>query len=224
MLRGFRPGRRFRAPRVWSNQILRRIAPYFDGDVINVSGWNDEDKQGGRYRTYFTRARSYRITNYGGYRGRAEDGGDVRLDLEATLASEFIGCADVVYNHTTLEHVFDIFKAAANLCAMTRDVVIVVVPAFQEEHPNESFGDYWRFMSGGVRRLFETNGLTPVFLASSPYRDTAVYHFCVASKRPERWKDRLPSTVAGVNDGRDFFRESLLERVAYKLRNPWDRQ
>ena len=218
MLRGFRPGRRFRAARIWSNRMLRRMAPMFQGDVINVSGWNDEDKEGGRYREYFTGARSYAITNYGGYRGQADDGADIRLDLEADLDPTLLACADVIYNHTTLEHVFDVFKAVSNLCAMTRDVVIVVVPAFQEEHPTEGFGDYWRFMSGGLRRLFEANGLTPVLLASSPYRDTAVYHLCVASRRPEYWKSRLQGIDSRINDGRDLFRESLVERLVYRFR------
>jgi hypothetical protein len=218
MLRGFRPGRRFRAARVWSNQILRRMAPMFDGDVINVSGWNDDDKQGGRYRDYFAAARSYGLTNYGGYRGVADSGTDIRLDLEADLSPEMKACADVIYNHTTLEHVFDVFKAVSNLCAMTRDIVIVVVPAFQEEHPSESFGDYWRFMSGGLRRLFESNGLTPVFLASSPYRDTAIYHVCVATRRPEYWRSRLQAIESCVNDGSDLFRETWLERLVYRFR------
>ena len=133
MLRGFRPGRRFRAARIWSNQVLRKIAPQFDGDVINVSGWHDEDKEDGRYRDYFINARSYAVTNYGGYRGNIADG-DLSLDLEANLTPDMLACADVIYNHTTLEHVFDVLKAVSNLCEMTRDVVIVVVPAFQEEH------------------------------------------------------------------------------------------
>jgi hypothetical protein len=217
MLRGFRPGRRFRAARIWSNDMLRVIAPLFQGDVINVSGWNDEDKQGRRYRDYFTNARSYAVTNYGGYRG-AVDAGGVHLDLEKPLDASMVGCADVVYNHTTLEHVFDVFTAVSNLCAMTRDVVIVVVPACQEEHATESFGDYWRFMSGGVRRLFEANGLTPVFLASSPDRDSAIYHLCVASRRPEQWTGRFPAG-ARVNGGGDLFRENILERFVYRWRH-----
>jgi hypothetical protein len=214
---GIRPGRRFRIARRWSNRVLREIAPLFDGDVINVSGWQDGDKEGGRYRDYFRNARSYMITNYGGYRGEGRQT-ELILDLEAELPGEMVARADVVYNHTTLEHVFEVFTGVANLCRMTRDVVIVVVPAIQEEHAAESFGDYWRFTSGGLRRLFESNGLTPVFLGSSPYRDCAVYHLCVASRHPDRWRGRVPQHAAIVNTGSDMFRESLLERFIHRLR------
>lgn len=218
MLRGFRPGRRFRAARAWSNQVLRQIAPLMGGAVLNVSGWRDEDKQGGHYRDYFTNAGSYSVSNYGGgFRGELSDH-DLALDLEADLPPEFHGLADVVFNHTTLEHVFDVFKAVRNLCSLTRDIVIVVVPAIQEEHPSPDFDDYWRFMSGSLRKLFESNGLTPVLLVSSPYRDCAVYHFLVAARHPESWRDVMPKINGSVNDGKDFFRESLVERIACRLR------
>ena len=41
--------RKHRLPRVWSNAELRRLAGLFDGDVVNVSAWRDEDKEGRRY-------------------------------------------------------------------------------------------------------------------------------------------------------------------------------
>ena len=223
-MRGFRPGRRFRAARAWSNGVLRAVAPHFDGDVINVSGWRDEDKEGGWYRDYFKNARSYSVTNYGeGYRG-AVAADQLVVNLEVDLPSALKARADVVFNHTTLEHVFDVFKATANLCAMTRDIAIVVVPAVQEEHATESFGDYWRFTSGGLRRLFEVNGLTPIFFASSPYRDCAIYHLCIASRQPAGWKGRLPEAVHPVNDARDLFRESVFERLVHRLRTSGSRE
>jgi hypothetical protein len=217
MLLRFQPGRRFRLPRTWSNGVLRKIAPLFDGDVINVSGWRDDDKEGGKYRTYFTQARSYAITNYGGFRGGVSEG-EISLNLEADLPAELHRCADVIFNHTTLEHVFDVFKAVANLCTMSRDIVIVVVPAMQEEHTSESYGDYWRFMSGGLRQLFAANGFTPIYLVSSPHRHSAVYHLCVASRDPGRWAGRLPVPAEQVNDGRAFFRENLLERFVQRVK------
>lgn len=217
MLLRFQPGRRFRAPRVWSNGVLRDIAPLFDGDVINVSGWRDDDKEGGKYRSYFTNARSYALTNYGGFRGGIADG-EISLNLEANLPAELHGCADVIFNHTTLEHVFDVFKAVSNLCSMTRDVVVVVVPAMQEEHTSDSYGDYWRFMSGGIRKLFAVNGLTTIYLVSSPHRFSAIYHLCVASRFPERWGGRMPVPAEQVNDGRAFFKENLLERFVQRLK------
>ena len=44
-LRRLYPERAFRKPRVWSNNVLRSFANIFEGEVINVSGWEDEDKE-----------------------------------------------------------------------------------------------------------------------------------------------------------------------------------
>ena len=38
-----------RIPRIWSNKILKRISHNFDGDIINISGWKDDDKEGNNY-------------------------------------------------------------------------------------------------------------------------------------------------------------------------------
>lgn len=205
MLERFLVDRRFRAPRLWSNRVLRQVAPLFGGQVINVSAWNDADKQGDFYRNYFTGAESYTLSNYGGYRG-STDGASVLLDLEGELPLDLRGAFDVVYNHTTLEHVFNIFKAVENLCLLSRDVVIVVVPFIQEQHVAEDYSDYWRFTSNGIARLFEANGLSVVFLASTPGHRCAVYHLCIASRQPDRWCAKLASVPTSVNDGRGFFR------------------
>jgi len=212
MIDGFRWGRRFRAARKWSNRVLRKIAPLFNGDVLNVSGWQDEDKEGCHYRNYFTSATSYALTNYGGYRGQSS-AIDINLDLEAELPKELHRRADIVFNHTTLEHVFDIFTATRNLCLLSRDIVIVVVPAIQEEHSATSFGDYWRFTSEGLRRLFESNGFSSIVLVSSPYNNCAVYHLLVASRHPERWAGLSSINLGKVNDGKDLFRENIIERL-----------
>jgi hypothetical protein len=158
--------RRFRAARRWSNDELRRIAPLLAGSVVNVSGWRDEDKEGSTYRaTYFTRASEYWITNWKSEaRGLQGDLSNERfLDLEADLPDDLAGRFDVAFNHTTLEHVFDVFKAFANLCAMSRDAVIVVVPFLQEQHGE--YGDYWRFTPWAIKRLFERNGVIPAYLS-----------------------------------------------------------
>lgn len=42
--------RSFRLPRQWSNQTLRTVGGIFTGEVINVSGWQDQDKEGHRYK------------------------------------------------------------------------------------------------------------------------------------------------------------------------------
>jgi hypothetical protein len=155
------------------------------------------------------------LSNYGGYRGESTNK-DISLNLELDLPKELIGCADVVFNHTTLEHIFDVFKAVSNLCLMSRDIVIIVVPAAQEEHTSESFGDYWRFMSGGVAKLFEKNGFTPIALGSSQNQGCAIYHFCVASRNPEIWLKKIPKNLMSINDGSNLFRENIIERIFYK--------
>ena len=183
-----------RLPRLWSNKVLREIAPVFRGEVINVSGWDDRDKQGRRYRDYFSGASQYYVSNYGGERGQDDAAGstDFAIDLEAPVRDELKQRFDVVFNHTTLEHVFDMFSAFRNLCEMSRDVVIVVVPFAQKLHWTRSFGDYWRFSPQGVRRLFEMVGLTPIHEAANDDRDAALYVIGVGARHPERWRDQLP--------------------------------
>ena len=43
---------KFRTPRIWSNSELAKFSGLFTGDVVNVSGWNDFDKQSNRYKDY----------------------------------------------------------------------------------------------------------------------------------------------------------------------------
>ena len=125
--------RKFRLPRLWSNAEIRKFAPLFQGDVVNVSAWKDVDKEGRKYRDYFTKARSYSITNYNAdARGLQGVDGEIFLDLTAPLPAELKGKFDVVFNHTCLEHIFEVEKAFENLCLMSSDVVITVVPFLQQ--------------------------------------------------------------------------------------------
>lgn len=211
--------RRFRLARLWSNDVLRRIGPLAAGEIVNVSAWEDADKEGERYRDYFPNASHYFTTNYGGFRGGGIDD-TFLLDLEAPLPDELKGRFDVVFNHTTLEHIFDVFRAVENLCSMTRDAVIIVVPAVQQEHWSESFSDYWRFTTRGLKALLQRNGLEVMLLVSSPYRNAAIYHLILASRQPERWRDHLPALPYSANEGRDLVSDAwyirLLRRIAGK--------
>jgi hypothetical protein len=213
--------RRFRLARLWSNEVLRLIGPFVEGEVVNVSAWRDDDKQGGHYRDYFPNATRYYTTNYGGYRGDGiED--SFRLDLESPLPPELLRRFDVVFNHTTLEHVFNVFQATENLCRMSREAVIVVVPAVQEEHTSDTFSDYWRFTSGGLSALFERNGLSIAILTSSPFCNAAVYHLIVATRQTGKWKDVSALVQYPVNDGSGLVRESwpiaLVRNVVRRVR------
>jgi hypothetical protein len=183
-----------RVARKWSNQILRQLAPHFIGDIINVSGWDDRDKEGGHYRDYFAAGRSYSISNYSGERGTENDSGasDLHLDLVGELPENLRQAFDVVFNHTTLEHVFDVNTAFANLCRMSRDVVIVVVPFAQVTHTTDSFGDYWRFCPMALREMFLANDLSIVYEAMSTQRNAGTYLLFVGSREPGKWRDVLP--------------------------------
>jgi hypothetical protein len=188
------PERRFRLARQWSNRELRRLAPHFAGHVVNVSGWNDDDKEGGTYKAYFSAATGYTLTNYAGERGFGGRAGERLLDLSRAPAPELERAFDVAFNHTTLEHIFDVRQAFANLCRLSRDVVIVVVPFAQQQHETESFGDYWRFTPTCLRQLFAENRLTVVYEAESPDADAATYLLFVGSREPDRWRQTLPTT------------------------------
>ncbi len=186
-------GRRSRVARLWSNAELRRIAPHFEGAVVNVSGWKDEDKEGGHYAPYFVNASSYQVTNHAGERGLQDGVSEIGLNLEEPLDEKLAGKFDVVLNHTTLEHIFDVTLAMQNLCRMSRDVVIVVVPCLQHVHFKDDFKDFWRFTPFTLRRMFEANGFGVVYESASPEEENAsVYLLAIASRKPELWKDLLP--------------------------------
>lgn len=186
--------RSFRLPRLWSNSVLKDLGPIFSGQVINVSGWDDRDKQGNHYKEYFPKATDYFISNYTGERGMddAKSVTDFAIDLSVPLPTEFIQKFDVVLNHTTLEHIFDVTAAFRNLCQMSRDIVIIIVPFAQEVHYNSSYGDYWRFTPMSLRRLFQENEFEIVYEAASPYSNAGVYLLTIGSSHPDRWQNRLP--------------------------------
>lgn len=187
--------RSFRLPRTWSNTILSALGPCFLGEVINVSGWADLDKAGKRYRDYFTQATAYYVSNHVGQSGTDDSMAvtDFSLDLTCSLPPDLVKRFDVVFNHTTLEHIFDIHTAFQNLCQMSRDVVIVVVPFAQEVHFNESYGDFWRFTPMGLRQLYQQNGLTVIYEAATPDENAGIYLLFVGSHHPEQWQGKLPA-------------------------------
>jgi hypothetical protein len=184
--------RAFRMARLWSNHELRQIAGVFTGDVVNVSAWDDRDKAGARYRDYFSSATAYFTTNYSGERGLQQQPNEYFLDLTGDVPAELRQRFDVAFNHTTLEHVFEVRKAFRNLCNLSRDVVIVIVPFAQVQHENSSFGDFWRFTPTCLRRLFDENGLNVIYEAENRDRNAATYLLFVGSRHPERWQNRLP--------------------------------
>jgi hypothetical protein len=182
--------------RYWSNQELRKIAPLFRGDIVNASAGDDVDKEGSHYESYFSNRDAYFLTNYNpgtfrGYRGRPNE---FLIDLTQDLPEELVGRFDVAFNHTTLEHIFEVRIAFRNLCLLTKDVLIVVVPFMQDQHEIEgAYKDYWRFTPSVLRTLFAENGLQTIYEAVTPYADTTTYLFFVGTKHPERWQMQMPS-------------------------------
>ena len=117
--------KKFRAPRIWSNDELRKFSCLLAGRIINVSGWKDEDKEGGCYKEYFPLCDKYYLSNYKpearGFQGIE---GEIYIDLEKPLDNELKNKFDVVLNHTVLEHVFDVNYAFKNLCQLSSQYVV----------------------------------------------------------------------------------------------------
>lgn len=187
-----------RIPRIWSNRELERVSHLFCGKVANVSAWKDMDKEGRRYRDYFRNAQSYTITNYRAEaRGFQGSEGEIFLDLEQDLPADLVQAFDMVFNHTTLEHIYHFQTAFSNLCRMTKDVVILVVPFLQKYHSD--YGDYWRFSPLAVKRLFEDNGLTVVYQSFNSHPMSSVYVFTVAARNPDKWSRHFDWTFTCVD-------------------------
>ena len=217
--------RKFRNARIWSNDELRKISTEFTGDVCNVSAWRDEDKEGNKYKDYFTNASSYSITNYENTEARgfqSDIEGQIILDLEKELEEKLAQKFDVVFNHTTFEHIFDCWTAFKNLCLLSKDIVIIVVPFMQETHAD--YGDYWRYTPQGLDKLFQRNGFETVYYNCNDSDKDSIYLFFVASRNKSRWTSlqTLPDNRVGKIYsefiGTKIINNSILDRIINKLR------
>lgn len=219
MIKFFRVAdRRFRLARIWSNQELRKIASAFGGTVVNVSAGDDIDKEGGKYKNYFLSAKSYHTTNYSGatfrgYRGRPDE---LSLDLEDLLPEDLAGRYDVVFNHTTLEHVRHIEVAFSNLCRLSSDIVILVVPFAQIEHETSGYKDYWRFTPRIIRDLFQERGLSVIYESANNHFNASVYLFFVATKNPEKWAHMI-SKYDKIKNGGQWIGDPWWKALIRKL-------
>ena len=148
-----------RKPRIWSNLELKKFSNNFNGKIINVSGWNDSDKDGSFYKNYFSNCEDYYISNWSfSERGQEKklDKNEYLIDLEDDLDDKLINKFEVV-NHTTLEHIFDISKLKIYVNSLM--IPIIVSPFMQEQHITSDFKDYWRLTPQAVKKLFEKNNL-----------------------------------------------------------------
>lgn len=216
--------KKFRVPRVWSNRELEKFSKLFNGNIVNVSGWKDIDKEGKHYKDYFTNCTEYWITNYKsearGFQGDKEN--EIFLDLEKDLDENLYYKFDVVFNHTVLEHIFDINKAFENLCKLSNDTVIVVLPFLQEQHAE--YGDYWRFTPLTVQKLFEINGFHLKYINYNDAKDDSIYIFAIGSKIENKWQeiqahpDNKLSQINNVMIGTNIIKNTFLSKIKYKIK------
>lgn len=201
--RGTDGDRMFRTPRCWSNRELRRFSHLFSGTAINVSAWQDKDKEGRYYREYFSNVLEYHISNYGTTQGALQgSSNEIFLDLTAELSQELRRKYDVVFNHTTLEHVYDFQTAFTNLCELSSDIVIIVVPWLQQMHTD--YGDYWRFSPQALSNMFSERGLTMLYLSWNDHPRSAVYVFAIAARKSSHWLRHFPDERYPGPDSSDF--------------------
>ena len=173
---------KFRKPRVWSNLELKKFSNNFYGKIINVSGWNDSDKDGSFYKNYFSNCENYSISNWSfSERGQENKLGKDQylIDLEDDLDNKLINKFEVVLNHTTLEHIFNINKAFQNLCKLSNDTVIIILPFMQEQHTTSDFKDYWRLTPQAVQKLFEKNNFKMAYVNANDDNNSSIYIFAV---------------------------------------------
>ena len=93
--------------------------------------------------------------------------------------------------HFQLEHIFDFDTAFKNLCEMSRDAVIIVVPLLQQIHIAGSFGDYWRPTTLALMKQFKKNGLTPLVIATNDQPFYPVYCFAIAVRDPKKYEGAI---------------------------------
>lgn len=185
------------AARRWSNKTIKNIGTKISGSVINVSAWKDEDKEGGLYKDYFSSASSYCTSNYQGWRG-ADGRTDHELDLRSEAPVNLRGKFDLVFNHTTLEHTYDIQRAFKTMCELSRDAMLIVVPFMQHLHGPKD-GDFWRPSPYAMRRMFQENDFDIIHESAGPEGGNVRYLVYFASSKPDRWKGRILPGNDAVN-------------------------
>ena len=197
---------KFREPRIWSNNELKKFSKKFYGNIINVSGWKESDKVSSFYKNYFTNCTNYFISNWS-YSERGQENklskNEYLIDLESDLKKELLGKFDVVFNHTTLEHIFDIYKSFRNLCELSNDVVIIVVPFLQEQHTTSDFKDYWRFTPQTIKKLFEKNNFKLAYINANDQNNSSIYVFAIGCKENSKnlnWIKKMNDNKLDVLD------------------------
>ena len=212
------------SPRAWSNEQLRTVAQFVPpgARIINVAGWEDKDKEGSFYRNYFPSPALYHVSNYPGDQKRgANVHSDLLIDLGKPIDPTLVGKYDVVFNHTVLEHVKRPWFAFEQLCALSTDLVISVVPWKQKLHFEPgAFGDYFRISPLAMRMLHEENGLKVIYEAYTPLPALDVYLIHVGTKNPSRYEHlpfALQSESALNEQVGEFSARALIQNVGARF-------
>lgn len=182
-------------PRTWSNKKLRELGSIITGDVINVSAGLDSDKEGDLYRNYFPKADSYSATNYGDEFGKTGLENEYPLDL-SVLYDHRYGRYDVVFSHTVIEHIYPSHLVFDNLCALSRNLVITVVPFIQALHGVPGvYDDYYRYSPILLEKEFAVRGFKTLYMAwnqDTPIMNVYIIH--IASKVPDQYASAFPTS------------------------------
>ena len=218
--------KKFRSARIWSNLELKKFSKSLKGKIINVSAWKDMDKEGSYYKEYFPLADEYFITNWKsdakGLQGDLNN--EFFLNLECkNIPDELIRKFEVVFNHTTLEHVFEVNSAFKNLCSLSREVVIIVVPFMQEQHIDKGFDDYWRFTPQVIKKLFEKNDFNLEYINFNDQKKSSIYIFAVGVRKKDNfeWISNMQGNklkkIDKIEIGKKHFQNSILLQIFKKI-------
>ena len=192
-------------PRYRSNQQLRKISENFSWDILNASWWLDLDKEGKTYKNYFPKANSYTLSNYSWDKGRRNWQNEFFLNLEDNLTSDLKEKFDVVYNHTTLEHIKNSNQAIQNLIDLSKDIVIIVAPFAQDYHRTDTFGDYHRFSPTWLKNIIENKGLKVISCNDNRDNPGTIYVIMTATKNPDKRQWIWPSYNFNREKDQDIF-------------------
>ncbi len=131
--------------RIESNTIIREWAKRVTGDVLSIGSAGDSDKQGGKYKDYFIRAKTYITSD-------VERTNDCDLTLDVRYMPLIRDCSfNGLFCSGVLEHVDDYMSAIKEMWRVLRPdgVLLLGVPFMQPEHraPN----DFKRWTQHGIR-------------------------------------------------------------------------
>lgn len=173
--------------RLWSNEDVRKVGELLGHlhGIINVSGDLDEDKYGSHYRNYFNTAK-YDISNYESDDFRGGSGDSLKIDLEKPIPSSLLNSYELVFNHTTLEHVWDVRMAMDNLVKLSSRYIYIIVPFKQKLHfYDEGFKDYHRLTHFWFREYAKRNQLKVLYENYGPKDSLDVYISVLLSKNQQ---------------------------------------